>query len=54
MSLRTVARRLMHGKVSPVYHYGSLFLAPSSKDVHSLIEEPLPELAGDGFTKKES
>lgn len=53
------APRLMHGKVSPIYHYGDdLFVGiPSPFDAtryHSLIvEEPLPaELQVTAFTKE--
>ncbi len=53
------APRLMHGKVSPIYHYGEgLFLGvPNPFDAtryHSLIvTEPLaPDLAGIAFTRE--
>jgi anthranilate synthase/aminodeoxychorismate synthase-like glutamine amidotransferase len=55
----TRAGRLMHGKTSPVYHYGDRLFAglPSPFDAmryHSLIvEEPLPEeLAVTAFTSE--
>jgi len=53
------APRLMHGKVSPIYHYSEgLFMGVSSPfeatRYHSLIvEEPLPEeLKGTAFTRQ--